>query len=61
MRLTRCPAVLVEGGFLNNAAEARKLATPEYREALAQAVADGVVTYARQKQEEVAGRHLARR
>jgi N-acetylmuramoyl-L-alanine amidase len=61
VRLTRCPAVLVEGGFLNNAAEARKLATPEYRERLASAVADGITAYIQQKMAEqqdarVAGR-----
>jgi N-acetylmuramoyl-L-alanine amidase len=45
VRLTRCPAVLVEGGFLNNPTEARKLAQPAYREALASAIAEGVATY----------------
>jgi N-acetylmuramoyl-L-alanine amidase len=45
VRLTRCPAALVEGGFINNAAEARKLASEEYRERLAAAVSDGVVLY----------------
>jgi N-acetylmuramoyl-L-alanine amidase len=45
VRLTRCPAALVEGGFLNNPAEARKLAQPEYRERLAVAVADGIRNY----------------
>jgi N-acetylmuramoyl-L-alanine amidase len=33
------PAVLVEGGYLTNPREAQKIATPEYRQALAEALA----------------------
>lgn len=33
------PAVLIEGGFLSNPAEARRIADPEFRQKLAQAVA----------------------
>jgi N-acetylmuramoyl-L-alanine amidase len=33
------PAVLIEGGYLSNPAEARKIATTDYREKLAEAVA----------------------
>ena len=33
------PAVLIEAGYLSNASEARKIATPEYRQLLAEAVA----------------------
>ncbi|MBP6507279.1 MAG: N-acetylmuramoyl-L-alanine amidase [Opitutaceae bacterium] len=40
-----CPAVLVEGGFVSNSVEARKLAQPAYREQLAQAMAEGVRSY----------------
>jgi len=39
------PAVLVEGGFLTNAEEIAKLATEEYREQLAAAIADGLARY----------------
>ena len=46
LRLARCPAVLVEAGFLSNTAEARKIATPAYRQKIAQALADGVKAYA---------------
>lgn len=49
VRLTRCPAVLVEGGFLNNPSEARKLGQDEYRERLAVAIADGVRTYMQER------------
>ncbi len=46
LRTIQCPAVLVEGGFLSNSAEARKLATPAYREQIARAIAGGVRHYA---------------
>lgn len=36
------PAILVEGGYLSNAAEARDLGSPAHRQKLAQAVAQGV-------------------
>jgi N-acetylmuramoyl-L-alanine amidase len=48
VRLTRCPAVLVEGGFINNPARARAIARPEYRERLAGAIAEGVAAYHRE-------------
>lgn len=37
------PAVLLEGGYLSNAEEARKIATPAYRQELAEAVAKAIV------------------
>ena len=36
------PAVLVEGGYLSNAAEAKKIATAAYRQTLAEAVAEAL-------------------
>jgi N-acetylmuramoyl-L-alanine amidase len=36
------PAVLIEGGYLSNATEARRLAAPEYRQAMAEAIARGL-------------------
>lgn len=45
VRRTPHPAVLVEGGFVSNPEEAKKLADPNYREILAKAVAEGVVDY----------------
>ncbi len=36
------PAVLIEGGYLSNHGEARRIATPEYRQALAEGVARAV-------------------
>lgn len=49
VRHTRCPAILVEGGFVNNSAEARKLRDPAYREKLAIAIVDGISLYHRQR------------
>lgn len=45
VRHTRCPAVLVEGGFINNPLEARLISNGEYRERLARAVAEGIMSY----------------
>jgi len=45
VRHTRCPAVLIEGGFLNNPLDARLISNVEYRDRLAKAIAEGVMTY----------------
>ena len=39
------PAVLVEFGFISHPEESRKLARPEYRDRIAQSIADGVVAF----------------
>ena len=39
---TKMPAILVETGFLSNAEEEKRLASPEYQEAVARAIAAGV-------------------
>lgn len=41
----RHPAVLVEGGFINNPGELAKLGNEQYREQLAGAICDGIVRY----------------
>lgn len=46
LRFASCPAVLVESGFLSNDAEARKIATPAYRQKIAESIAEGVRVYA---------------
>ncbi len=46
LRLAPCPAVLIESGYLSNNGEAKKIGTPAYRQAIAEAIADGVDTYA---------------
>jgi N-acetylmuramoyl-L-alanine amidase len=45
VRNTRCPAVLVEGGFVNNPAEARKLQSPQFRQKLAEGIGEGILSY----------------
>ncbi len=40
-----CPAVLVECAYLSNDAEARRVGTPEYRQQIADAIAEGVRNY----------------
>lgn len=55
IRQTRCPAVLVEGGFINNPAQARQIAQSAYREKLATGIADAVAAYQRKRAQE-AGR-----
>jgi N-acetylmuramoyl-L-alanine amidase len=45
VRLTKMPSVLVEGGFMDNPAEARLLNSSEYRDVFAKALAKGVCEY----------------
>lgn len=46
LRLVECPAVLVEAAYLSNDAEAALIATPEYRQRVAEALATGIAHYA---------------
>lgn len=41
----KIPAVLIEGGYLSNAAESARIAKPEYRQGLADALAAGLQNY----------------
>jgi N-acetylmuramoyl-L-alanine amidase len=45
LKFSECPAALVEPAFLSNPAEARRLETPEFREQIARALADGIDGY----------------
>ena len=45
LRNSAMPAALIECGFLSNAQEAQKLATPSYRESVALGVAQGILNY----------------
>ncbi len=42
LRTQLCPAVLLEGGFLSNPAEARRIGEPVFRQRLAEALADAL-------------------
>lgn len=46
LRMTPCPAVLVEAGFLSNTAEGEKVKSSFYRARIAQAISDGIKSYA---------------
>ncbi len=45
LRDAPCPAILVEAGFLSNAAEERKVLTAGYRDLLAKAIVEGILEY----------------
>jgi len=45
LRCASCPSILVEAGFLTNRTEEQKILTPEYRDQLARAIAEGILTY----------------
>jgi N-acetylmuramoyl-L-alanine amidase len=42
IRLAQVPAVLIEGGFVSSSTEARQIATPAYRQQLADAIVTGI-------------------
>jgi N-acetylmuramoyl-L-alanine amidase len=46
LRFIECPGALVECGYLSNNTEARRIATPEYRQRIAESIANGVQGYA---------------
>jgi N-acetylmuramoyl-L-alanine amidase len=45
LRYADCPAILVEGGFLSSSMEEQRILRADYRESLAKAIADGIMTY----------------
>lgn len=45
IRNTFAPSILVEGGFLTNRRESERILTPNYRQALANAIAMGILDY----------------
>lgn len=42
---TRCPAILIECGFISNGWERRRILNSDYRQRLAQSIAEGIVHY----------------
>ena len=47
LRSAKMPAVLIEGGFLSDSDERKKIAGPKYRRELAAAIVQGVLAYQR--------------
>lgn len=45
LRYATCPSILIEAGFLSSPAEEQRILRSDYRETLAKAIADGIVTY----------------
>ena len=45
LRTLTCPGVLVEAAYLSNDAEARRVATPEFRQQIAESLAEGIAHY----------------
>ncbi|MEP7249603.1 MAG: N-acetylmuramoyl-L-alanine amidase [Spartobacteria bacterium] len=45
LRLTKIPAILVEGGFLTERGESRMIAQSTWRQKLAESVATGIISY----------------
>jgi N-acetylmuramoyl-L-alanine amidase len=45
IRNARCPAALVECGFLSNSKEAARITDATYRDQLAEGLARGILTY----------------
>ena len=45
LKWTNVPSVLIEVGFISNPQEARKLADPAYREKIARAIFEGLISY----------------
>ena len=48
IRTTNMPSILVEGGFVSNEAERKRMKSGRFREALARAIADGIQRYDRE-------------
>lgn len=47
IRNSTLPAILVEGGFVSNAEDRERMKTGNYREAIARAIAEGILRYRR--------------
>ncbi|MFH1454638.1 MAG: N-acetylmuramoyl-L-alanine amidase [Armatimonadota bacterium] len=51
LRLTKMPAALIECGFMSNYKEAKLLADPEFRQKIAEGIADGLRIYIAEQQQ----------
>lgn len=59
IRLAGVPSVLVEGGFLSNAADARKVASKQWRDNYAASIARGILEYKKLAEKRVPPREVA--
>ncbi|MBK1831283.1 N-acetylmuramoyl-L-alanine amidase [Verrucomicrobiaceae bacterium R5-34] len=50
LRRTRCPAVLIECGYISNAYERKRCLSASYQQNCARAIADGIIAYKNFKQ-----------
>lgn len=58
LRLTKMPAVLIEGGFLTNGADARKIANKDWRDDYAAAIVRGILEYKKLVEQKVPPRRV---
>lgn len=59
LRQASVPAILIEGGFLTNASDARKVASTQWRDAYATAIVRGISEYKKLAEQKTAPRELA--
>lgn len=51
----KMPAIMVECGFISNNSDKSKLTSPEYRDSIANGLAEGLITYLQSSQDRVRG------
>ncbi|MEI6491821.1 MAG: N-acetylmuramoyl-L-alanine amidase [Verrucomicrobiota bacterium] len=59
IRLAGVPSVLIEGGFLTNASDARKVASKQWRDSYSSSIARGILEYKKLAELHVAPREVA--
>jgi len=59
LRLTTVPSILIEGGFLTNPEDARKVASKQWREDYAASIARGIMEYSKLAAKGIPPRQLA--
>ena len=59
LRCAGVPAVLIEGGFLTNAGDARKVASKQWRDNYATSIARGIVEYKKLAEQRIPPREVA--
>lgn len=59
LRLAAVPAVLIEGGFMTNAADARKVASKQWRDNYAAAIARGILEYKKLAEQRIPPKEVA--